>query len=193
MTLLIYERTVPSASAAHLNKASSHEVVGGYRGYEFQLNDLTQVVDCLEAHWQGDRLGQPITQQDLLVCTHGMRDRCCARFGQPFFREVALSAKQGNLPNTRVWKVSHIGGHRFAPTAISLPDGRYYGRLTLSCLQSVITRSGSVEDISSIYRGWGLLPAPLQVFERQLLLQSGWSWFDCEVAYRILSSELSAA
>ncbi|MEL6491250.1 MAG: sucrase ferredoxin [Cyanobacteria bacterium J06555_13] len=192
VTLLVYERTVPSAVETNRSKAPGHESVSGYRGYEFQLDSLTQVIDCLEAHWQGDRIGQPITQQDLLVCTHGMRDKCCARFGQPFFREATRSAKQGNLPNTRVWQVSHIGGHRFAPTAISLPDGRYYGRLTLSQLQSIITRSGSVEDVvRSIYRGWGLLPAPLQVLERQLLIQNGWSWFDCKVTYRILSDPSS--
>lgn len=187
VTLLVYERTVPSA-APYSNQTHTHEAVSGYRGHEFQLDNLTQVVDCLASHWEGERIGLSITQKDLLICTHGMRDKCCARFGQPFFREATHSAREGNLLNARVWKVSHIGGHRFAPTAISLPDGRYYGRLTLSRLQSIITRSGSIEDLHSAYRGWGLLPAPLQVLERQLLLQTGWSWFDYEITYRILSS-----
>lgn len=186
LTLMVYEKTVPSAKSLFA-KGASYESVSVYRGHEFELDDLTQAVDCLEAHWQGNRIGKPITQKDILVCTHGMRDKCCAKFGQPFFREATQSAQQGNLPNTRIWKVSHIGGHRFAPTAISLPDGRYYGHLTLSALQAIVTRSGSVDQIRSVYRGWGLLPAPLQVLERQLLLDHGWSWFDCLVAYRILS------
>ncbi len=186
VTVMVYEKTVPSGAALSTNE-SVNESQEGYRGYAFQLDDLTQVVDCLEAHWQGDRIGTPVTQKDILVCTHGMRDKCCARFGQPFFKNAIQKAKQGDLPNTRVWKVSHIGGHRFAPTAISFPDGRYYGRLTLSALQAIVTRSGPISQIRSVYRGWGLLPAPLQILERQLLLHYGWSWFDCQITYRILS------
>ena len=179
--MLVYERMVPSGEGLLLG-----EFAQGYRGYEFELDDLTQVVDCLEAHWQGDRLGKPINQKDILICIHGMRDKCCARFGQPFFREAARSAKQGDLPNTRLWRVSHIGGHRFAPTAIVLPDGRYYGRLTLPALRSVVTREGSIGQLRSVYRGWGLLPAPIQVLERHLMLQKGWSWFDYKMQYRVV-------
>ncbi|MEL6881674.1 MAG: sucrase ferredoxin, partial [Cyanobacteria bacterium J06607_10] len=119
ISLMVYEKAVPSDGEARLHLDNLNQAVGQYRGYEFQVDDLAQVADCLNAHWQGNLLGKPITKRDILVCTHGMRDKCCARFGQPFFKEAALSAKQGNLPNTRVWKVSHIGGHRFAPTAIS--------------------------------------------------------------------------
>jgi len=189
MTLMVYERTVPSTdlSTAEMAGDKTTESVQSYRGYEFQLDDLTQVIDCLEAHWQGDRMGKPITTQDILVCTHGMRDKCCARFGQPLFRDASHSAKSGELPNTRLWRVSHIGGHRFAPTAISLPDGRYYGRLTLSALQAIVTRGGLIQQLTSVYRGWGLLPTPLQALERQLMLQYGWSWFDHTVTYRILA------
>lgn len=186
VTLMIYKRIVPSSG--HL---SADESIEGYRGYEFQINDLTQVVDCLKSHWQGDLIGKPITQQNILICTHGMRDTCCARFGKPFFREANRSADQGDLPNARLWKVSHIGGHRFAPTAIAFPDGRYYGRLTLSALQAIVTRSGSISQLLSVYRGWGLLPAPLQVLEQQLMLQQGWSWFRQKLTYRILLEEAS--
>ena len=30
----------------------------------------------------------------------------------------------------RVWESSHLGGHRFAPTALALPTGQLLGRLT---------------------------------------------------------------
>ena len=191
VTMMVYEKTVPSNLASPAAEII-YESALAYWGYEFQIEDLTQVVNTLEAHWQGDRLGKPITQQDILVCTHGMRDKCCAKFGQPFFRKATQRAKQGKLPNTRIWRVSHIGGHRFAPTAISLPDGRYYGRLTLSTLQAIVTRTGGINQIRSVYRGWGLLPAPLQVLERQLWLDYGWSWLDCSVSYRILSETVPA-
>ncbi len=174
----------------------SENFANRYYGQEFQVDGLDQVVACLETHWQSDRAafqgnrpGRTIDQQDIFICTHGMRDKCCAQFGQPFFRAAKRSVAQGDLPNTRVWKVSHIGGHRFAPTAISMPDGRYYGRLTLSALKAISTRSGPVSQVRSVYRGWGILPPPLQVLERQLFLSHGWQWLTYEVACNLLASD----
>lgn len=184
IALMIYKRTLLSSLSP--KNSTNSEVIEDYQGVEFQLDDLTQVTECIERYWQGD-CGQPITQQDILICTHGMKDRCCAHFGQPLFRDTVRSAQEGKLPNVRVWRVSHIGGHRFAPTAISLPDGRYYGRLTATKLEAIIARRGSISQLRSVYRGWGLLPAPLQVLERQMLLQQGWSWFDSQVRYQILT------
>lgn len=62
----------------------------------------------------------------LLVCTNGRRDVCCATRG----REVALGA--GAERHGLVWECTHIGGHRFAPTAILLPYGATYARLTVA-------------------------------------------------------------
>lgn len=204
ITLIVYERTDICTASPNAGQQISR-FTGGYRGYEFHLADLKQVVPCLDAYWNGQfphtyfyqHLGPNIPQQDthqqhthqqrlqdILVCTHGMRDKCCARLGQPFFREAKRMAKQGNLPHTRVWQVSHIGGHRFAPTIISLPDGRYYGRLSLSTLQAIIMRHGSIHQLRSAYRGWGILPSPLQVLERRLLFSHGWSWFNHTITYR---------
>lgn len=68
----------------------------------------------------GPRLDGPL----VLVCTHGQRDRCCAVAGAPVYS--ALDA----LDSTAVLRASHLGGHRFAATAIVLPEGVMYGRLT---------------------------------------------------------------
>ena len=66
----------------------------------------------------------PRDEPVLLVCTNGRRDACCAVRARP----VALAAHAA-APQ-RVWEVSHIGGHRFAPTAIHLPSGQTFGRLS---------------------------------------------------------------
>ncbi|HSD79495.1 MAG TPA: sucrase ferredoxin, partial [Solirubrobacteraceae bacterium] len=55
------------------------------------------------------------------VCTHGERDRCCARLGRALFR--ALSAARPDA----TWQTSHLGGHRFAPTLLHLPSGLSLG------------------------------------------------------------------
>ncbi|MGW0878432.1 sucrase ferredoxin [Streptomyces sp. NPDC002671] len=57
-----------------------------------------------------------------LVCTNGKRDRCCALLGRPLAAELCASGVRG------VWEVTHLGGHRFAPTVLVLPYGYAYGR-----------------------------------------------------------------
>ncbi|MFF4575311.1 sucrase ferredoxin [Streptomyces sp. NPDC001410] len=67
--------------------------------------------------------GRPHTGDPLaLVCTNGKRDRCCALLGRPLAAELASSGVRG------VWEVTHLGGHRFAPTVLVLPYGYAYGR-----------------------------------------------------------------
>lgn len=67
----------------------------------------------------GDRVLDPL----LLVCAHGRRDRCCAVDGR------ALAAALTDAQEPDVWECSHLGGHRFAPTALVLPSGYLYGHL----------------------------------------------------------------
>ncbi len=59
----------------------------------------------------------------VLVCTHGVRDTCCAVRGRPIVTTLARA-----LPD-QVWECTHLGGHRFAGTLLSLPDGACFGRL----------------------------------------------------------------
>lgn len=59
----------------------------------------------------------------LLVCTNGRRDVCCALRGRPVAAALAASHRDA------VWECTHIGGHRFAPTAVLLPTGYAYGFL----------------------------------------------------------------
>jgi hypothetical protein len=65
----------------------------------------------------------PLTRPLWLVCTHGRRDRCCARLGVPFWDAM------NQVTEADVWQCSHLGGHRFAATAVHLPSGLCYGRL----------------------------------------------------------------
>jgi sucrase/ferredoxin-like protein len=67
--------------------------------------------------------GRPVSDPLLLVCTHGRRDRCCAVDGRALITAVVDAGEQ------HVWECSHLGGHRFAPTALVLPTGYAYGRL----------------------------------------------------------------
>ena len=57
------------------------------------------------------------------VCTNGQRDLCCARFGLPTFKKLSEAVGE------RVWQTTHLGGHRFAPNVLALPQGVLYGRV----------------------------------------------------------------
>ena len=66
---------------------------------------------------------QERTGGDILVCAHGTVDVACAKFGYPLYRFMRdrFSAMQ-----RRIWRVTHFGGHFFAPTFIDLPTGHYW-------------------------------------------------------------------
>lgn len=67
-----------------------------------------------------------------LVCTNGRRDRCCALLGRPLAGELAASGAGD------IWEITHIGGHRFAPTLLVLPYGYAYGRLDATGVKAVL-------------------------------------------------------
>ncbi|MFB8773182.1 sucrase ferredoxin [Streptomyces broussonetiae] len=76
----------------------------------------------------GAHTGDPLA----LVCTNGRRDRCCALLGRPLAAELATSGVRG------VWEVTHLGGHRFAPTVLVLPYGYSYGRAEAHTVKEVL-------------------------------------------------------
>jgi hypothetical protein len=59
-----------------------------------------------------------------LVCTHGRRDKCCAKFGFPLYN--ALREQAGDS----VWQCSHVGGDRFAGNLVCFPHGLFYAHAT---------------------------------------------------------------
>jgi len=67
---------------------------------------------------------QPLDHPLLVVCTHGKRDRCCARHGRPLYDRLRDGAE-----DDRVWQSTHVGGDRFAGNLVCLPQGLYFGRI----------------------------------------------------------------
>lgn len=87
----------------------------------------------------GDHQGlwQPWTGEPLaFVCTNAKRDRCCALLGRPLAAE--LVAGLGPASTERIWEITHIGGHRFAPTLLVLPYGYAYGRASAHAVKDVL-------------------------------------------------------
>ncbi|MDA1189375.1 MAG: hypothetical protein O2854_06835 [Chloroflexi bacterium] len=114
--------------------------------------------------------------RDVLVCTHGSRDACCATYGFPLYKALRERAEELGI---RVWRTSHTGGHRFAPTLIDMPGGHYWAHLDINSLESVLGRKDDVATLRQHYRGWaGVSGAPAQAAEREVFLREGWKWLD---------------
>jgi hypothetical protein len=96
----------------------------------------------------------------LLVCTNGARDTCCARLGRPV---AATAARQ--LPG-RVWEVTHTSGHRFAPTTVLLPSGSLHGRVLDARALLLAESAGTV--VLTGYRGRSVWPREGQVAEEHV-------------------------
>lgn len=109
--------------------------------------------------------------REILVCGHGQRDRCCGSLG------VRLEAQLvGRFDGVRVRRCSHLGGHRFAPTAITFPDGRWWAYLDLELVDRIMGDDVDGEVLATHYRGRGGLNAPAQVVERELYAEHGAAW-----------------
>lgn len=170
-SLIIYQR-------------QSNAFVGRFNRYEFTIQRPEDAIVNLQDFFAKRFSTRFVTRptQDVLVCTHGSHDQCCARYGNPFYTQAkrVVRSVDGDL---QVWRCSHLGGHRFAPTAITFPDGRSYAKLDVFSLRSILSRSGGIELIEPIYRGSSLIPAELQVLERSLLLKFGWDWMKTGIRY----------
>ncbi|MEO0457431.1 MAG: sucrase ferredoxin [Cyanobacteria bacterium P01_A01_bin.114] len=191
----------------------------GYRAYELRLHDLNEAAVQLAQYFASRSLppkAEQLSTRDIFICTHGQYDACCSRYGYPFYRQAQQYLQthlQNDRPNNRqapaapvrLWQISHIGGHRFAPTLLTLPDGRYYGRLTLETfrllLQSHVQRPdqlseelpGQWRSLLATYRGWSLLPGPLQILEHSFWRNQGWFWLDQQIRYQILQGGTNQA
>ena len=113
---------------------------------------------------------------EVLVCSHGKRDRCCGQFGTLLHQQV-----EHRWPGVRVRRCSHTGGHRFAATGITLPDGRLWADLDETVLDQIVTHSGQPMDLARHDRGSTGFESWAQPVERALLAQHGWSWLDVDV------------
>ncbi len=117
---------------------------------------------------------RPVEVTDVLVCGHGRRDRCCGSLGTAL--EVRLrSAGTLEALGIRLRRTSHTGGHRFAPTAIILPEGTCWAYLDADALTAIATRQMPLEQCLPLYRGCAGMSSPLvQAVERAVLATEGW-------------------
>lgn len=145
------------------------------------IGEVPALLDVLLADPQSDHLGLPSAvgeaPPEVLVCGHGRRDPCCGRWGTLLHVELAAQST-----GVRVWRCSHTGGHRFAPTAVTLPDGRAWAYADADLLDAVVRRAGDIRPLVAHDRGSSGLDLWAQVVDRALFEQHGWDWLDVDVS-----------
>jgi len=147
---------------------------GGYRRFESPVGDsLTGTVAALitaAADRSGSEFDSPAV--DVLVCTHGTRDSCCGKRGASLAADLAAV---GTRAGQNLWRTSHMGGHRFAPTFMVLPQGTVWGFADVGLVTRVMEQSGDFADVAGQYRGCPGLDGPqVQALEAQVLRRVGW-------------------
>jgi hypothetical protein len=140
-----------------------------FRSLELEAHeDLVELDFAAALHGSAAPHGEPLEHPLLVVCTHGKRDPCCARYGRPLYEGLREAADEG-----WVWQSTHVGGDRFAGNLVCLPEGVYYGRVTRLGALAVLAEhlAGRIELAN--YRGRCCHSFPVQSAEREVRRRTG--------------------
>ncbi len=138
--------------------------------YKFRLNSYEDLhsLDIPRVASGDPAYAQFISPDPLfLVCANGKRDLSCAKYGRPVYD--AMSQLVGNA----VWQTTHIGGHRFAGTAVFFPYGLAYGRIKAGDVATLIADFRQQQISLDHLRGLSFYDEPVQAADYYLRRQTG--------------------
>ena len=115
-----------------------------------------------------DGAGQRVDDPLLVVCTHGKRDRCCARYGRPLYDGL-----RDAVPEDWLWQSTHLGGDRFAGNLVCLPEGLFFGRVGAEGAWTVLDEYLAGRVDLEHYRGRSSYSFPQQAAERAVREATG--------------------
>jgi hypothetical protein len=110
----------------------------------------------------------PVDHPLMVVCTHGKRDRCCAKNGRPLY-----DALRHETESSWVWQSTHVGGDRFAGNVVMLPQALYYGRVEPGGVPALLEAHMSGRIEMEHYRGRAAYTFPLQAAEHAIRESEG--------------------
>lgn len=111
--------------------------------------------------------GEIVTSPLFLICTHGRRDKCCAKFGYPLYKSLHASTDE------TVWQSSHVGGDRFAANLVCLPHGLFYAHVTDTSGRKIIDEYRNGRLMLDEYRGRACFSHPAQAAEFFIRCETG--------------------
>ena len=135
---------------------------------EFERHDDLLDYDFASALLDGGTPGVPVEHPIFVVCTHGKRDRCCAKYGRPLY-----DALKGKVDPAWVWQSTHVGGDRFAGNVVVLPEGLFFGRVEGDDLNPILDSYFDGRIDLERYRGRSTYTFVVQAAERALRQAEG--------------------
>jgi hypothetical protein len=141
--------------------ARSRESASSILKYEFFEYEQLLDFDLASALAGGAPAGTTPWEGPLfLVCTHGKRDKCCAKFGLPVYQTIKTMVGE-----SAVWQCSHVGGDRFAANVVCFPDGIFYGHITETTARLMVQEYYERRIVLANFRGRCCYPFPVQAAE----------------------------
>lgn len=179
VSVVVYERRGPSAVERR-----------------YRVSDEADALLLAEALASGDSGGaarfleaeHDPARPAVALCVQGSHDVCCGSEGMRLAAELGSGAGAAGERAADeigggaviVHRVSHTGGHRFAPTGITFPDGRMWAGLDQGLVGRIVGRhlhsQAELAELAAACRGWWGVPGGwAQVAERAVFAQLGWS------------------
>lgn len=175
LSLRVFQRG-PGTGTDAVELLVYRHAAAGFRAVDLAPDALIPILEAVIAGHTPDVATAPLSRE-LLVCTDGRHDDCCARFGRPLYRALvdAVAAQEG------AWNVSecsHLGGHRFAGNLLQLPQGHLYGRLEPADAKPLLAAAQAERVLRYRYRGQLGASEPCQVADAFLAsrVPDGSSW-----------------
>jgi len=119
-------------------------------------DQVRALLSVVARRWRLDEARKP----RLAICTHGTRDRCCAKWGFAAYR-AARELFDAQASVFEPLQCSHLGGDRFAATGIFFPSGDMYAHLDDLDLAALAAAEAAGRLEPDHYRG--------RVFDAQLV------------------------
>ena len=151
------------------------------RGSQVVMRQLERHDDLVGLDLFGADRGEPLEHPLFAVCTHGKRDRCCARYGRPLYDAVA-----DQVDREWVWQCTHVGGDRFAGNLVCFPEGLYFGRVGLGDVWPLLDDYLAGKIHLDRYRGRCCYPFRVQAAEEAVRRATGLTGLD---DVRLVSSD----
>lgn len=123
------------------------------------VDDHDEILTWPASGPQADRVAVDPDAPRLVVCANSARDLCCGLDGRALVQA---------LDDDRAWECSHLGGHRFAPTALLVGAGLVYGRLDVPAARALLD-DGPTPATAAYLRGRSALAPAAQAAEASLL------------------------
>ena len=135
---------------------------------EFDHHDDLVGYDFASALLGGGTPGVPVQHPLFVVCTHGKRDRCCAKYGRPLYDQL-----KGKVDPEWVWQSTHVGGDRFAGNVVLLPEGLFFGRVGGDDLDPILDDYFDGRINLERFRGRSAYTFPVQAAELAVREETG--------------------